>query len=532
MADISNLSNYLKDVADAIREKKGTEDQIPAANFDTEILSIETGVDVSGVTANASDVKVNKKFIDNTGELKSGTFPDISYNSTSSMNSYEVVTTNLTVSSRTGFYRAQYLTKEFKGLIYEVVNQKIVIRNSIKTLQSIELSEVPWVLSVGCKDVYNENTVLIALTYNDRVDFYFYNYINNDINLSGTITASDYDIPADSEGRYVPVCFLSPTLDLISISWGFYDTVNSSYCWICRLKPNFTFEKLQQVYGSVSIRGSYFSSVYWLSNDIICKSYGHFVTSSTDGVYLNLIIDTSAKAKQFLYNNGTLITSVDSTIIAIDENQEYCIVNPSGNRTEYLLKKLNISASDVIIGDTIEVFTVANKVFTFPAAINSDLIVIADYPNYKYASKFYTLDRNTDTVTEINELIPNCEVLVLVDETLYVGRETDKGFYILTTTVDNITSMEYEGKIYLDTSDTNATANDIASGKTAYVNGEKISGTMPNNGELNYNSSTEEQTIPAGYTSGGTIAPAPLTDTEYDECLKLSEQILGENVSL
>lgn len=43
MADISNLSNYLKDVADAIREKKGTEDQIPAANFDTEIRNLPNG---------------------------------------------------------------------------------------------------------------------------------------------------------------------------------------------------------------------------------------------------------------------------------------------------------------------------------------------------------------------------------------------------------------------------------------------------------------------------------------------------------
>ena len=42
MADISNLSNFLTDVAKAIKTKKGSKTAIPAANFDKEILSIET----------------------------------------------------------------------------------------------------------------------------------------------------------------------------------------------------------------------------------------------------------------------------------------------------------------------------------------------------------------------------------------------------------------------------------------------------------------------------------------------------------
>lgn len=43
MARIDNLSNFLLDVANSIRTKKGTSDLIEIANFDTEILSIPSG---------------------------------------------------------------------------------------------------------------------------------------------------------------------------------------------------------------------------------------------------------------------------------------------------------------------------------------------------------------------------------------------------------------------------------------------------------------------------------------------------------
>ena len=47
MARVDNLSNFLSDVADAIRTKKGTEETIQASDFDTEIASIESGADIS-----------------------------------------------------------------------------------------------------------------------------------------------------------------------------------------------------------------------------------------------------------------------------------------------------------------------------------------------------------------------------------------------------------------------------------------------------------------------------------------------------
>ena len=67
MADTSNLTNFLGDIADAIRTKKGTTTQIPAENFDQEILSIEGGTDIRDATATVNDVLQGEIFYNNNG---------------------------------------------------------------------------------------------------------------------------------------------------------------------------------------------------------------------------------------------------------------------------------------------------------------------------------------------------------------------------------------------------------------------------------------------------------------------------------
>lgn len=82
-----------------------------------------------------------------------------------------------------------------------------------------------------------------------------------------------------------------------------------------------------------------------------------------------------------------------------------------------------------------------------------------------------------------------------------------------------------------DTSDANASASEILSTKTAYVNGNKITGSMPNQGAVagEIDDLSTPYTIPAGYHDGsGTVA---VDDTEAAKIIpgniKEGVEILG-----
>lgn len=176
MADISNLTNYLTDVADAIREKKGTDAQIPAANFDTEILSIQTGGDVEPIFAT---VDYSAKNI----VSQSLNTEDKTNASISAMSDY-VITYNIDTSKTTA-----YLFKLNDNNEYELIKNlalahsgRIVI--SKVTDDTVYFTELPYTDTTLLGYSYNITTDELKLIKSVRYTHSTTDYILNDYNTN------------------------------------------------------------------------------------------------------------------------------------------------------------------------------------------------------------------------------------------------------------------------------------------------------------------------------------------------------------
>lgn len=86
---------------------------------------------------------------------------------------------------------------------------------------------------------------------------------------------------------------------------------------------------------------------------------------------------------------------------------------------------------------------------------------------------------------------------------------------------------------FYDTSGANAAAGDILTGKTAFGSSGSISGSMANNGSTSGTIGTKSGTvtIPAGYTSGGTVSLTNVSDCIAGNILS-GKSILGVSGSL
>lgn len=161
------------------------------------------------------------------------------------------------------------------------------------------------------------------------------------------------------------------------------------------------------------------------------------------------------------------------------------------------VSSVTAAAGDVLTGKIL--VTADGKVTTGTMPNNGAVSKVLDTgtTTYTIAKGFHSGTGSVKITTEAKTVTPTKESQQVTPST---GKVLSK------VTVAAIPSN------FIDTSEGDATASDILSGKIAFVGGLKVTGTMPDNGSVAGTMdglTTTSVTIPAGYTSGGAIS---LTD--------------------
>lgn len=151
-------------------------------------------------------------------------------------------------------------------------------------------------------------------------------------------------------------------------------------------------------------------------------------------------------------------------------------------------------AGDVLTGKII--VTAAGKV-TAGTMVNNgsvDKTLTAEAPSYTVPAGFHSGEGTVKIAPEAKTVTPTKAAQTVVPT---------EGKVLSGVTVEAIPEN------FVDTTDADAAAANLLAEKTAYVGGVKITGTMPNNGGVSSTMdglTTVSVTVPAGYTSGGTVS--------------------------
>lgn len=454
MARIDNLTNFLTDIATAIRQKKETEAEIPAEQFDSEILSIETGIDTSDATATSNDIISPKTAYVNGTKVKG----NILCNSVPTDG--RVITDEYAFTSNTNYKSSVAFTpdKEYalcmdanKIYGYKKVNDDYVLKT---TFTSIEKGYMSY-------NTYSGNIILAKKPIEGTTDTYYgvYFYEQNSITPFKVVFRDDIvitNLPSynDYPGPLYSMDFANNAYDIVATA------VFASYGSLSINTMKITDTGIQMISNETFAGSAVPTLIRFSPNDkyLVC----HKTTSS----------DLLSKPTILLYrtsSNYTIIKMTVATDIKYISLDCSCAINTSNELCKLVLTDTNANLSDKLYNNIENAYIPVNEKLLTSITNSGTSITSITFINI------------ADTTNVIRTQITVYSGLFDVLRTFSIFRHDSSDFRsaYFDTSAERLESINKQGVLLFNTDNADVASSDVITGKVAYGSNGKITGTLP-----------------------------------------------------